>query len=355
VNGTWLRGSVWDRAAIRWRGSNRPRPEPIDIFHALAKAQKILILPNDRVGGLFLGAPAYKIVRQFYPEAHIQLLVDAKKVSFASQIPFVDGVLTAALEKSLWSSAKKEETRALVREEFDLALCLGPDCSFRLAHLCQESGASLRVGFQRRELESFNIEIARANTTEYEGEQCLQMLRLLGMTGDGEVRWQLIEQKAQQIRARYLDDEKGTGRVVGIDLGSGEGRGLGNRQLDDIVGRVVELGARALLFFTLAERKLVNYLKETYGNRVILFEQADLSSAAALLQGCNALIACNTDLLHLAISLQIPSVSLFDEPPGRWVVLEGKGIRVIETQDLRAVSIGQVVQALEAALAEEKG
>ena len=355
MNGTWLRGSVWDRAAIRWRGSNRPRPEPIDIFHALAKAQKILIQPNDRVGGLFLGAPAYKIVRQFYPEAHIQLLVDAKKVSFASQIPFVDGVLTAALEKSLWSSAKKEETRALVREEFDLALCLGPDCSFRLAHLCQESGASLRVGFQRRELESFNIEIARANTTEYEGEQCLQMLRLLGMTGDGEVRWQLIEQKAQQIRARYLDDEKGTGRVVGIDLGSGEGRGLGNRQLDDIVGRVVELGARALLFFTLAERKLVNYLKETYGNRVILFEQADLSSAAALLQGCNALIACNTDLLHLAISLQIPSVSLFDEPPGRWVVLEGKGIRVIETQDLRAVSIGQVVQALEAALAEEKG
>jgi len=149
VNGSWLKGSVWDRTAIRWRETNRPNPEPIDIFHALRQAQKILILPNDRVGGLFLGAPAYKIVRQVYPQAHIQLLVEATKASFASQIPFVDGVLTASLDKSLWSPAKKEETRALAKEEFDLALCLGPDCSFRLAHLCQECGAPLRVGFQR--------------------------------------------------------------------------------------------------------------------------------------------------------------------------------------------------------------
>ena len=58
-----------------------------------------------------MGAPAYKVVRQSYPNAHIQLLVDAEKASFASQIPFVDGVLTAALDKSLWSPAKKEEAR----------------------------------------------------------------------------------------------------------------------------------------------------------------------------------------------------------------------------------------------------
>ena len=109
-------------------------------------------------------------------------------------------------------------------------------------------------------------------------------------------------------------------------------------------------GARAVLFFSLAERKQVNYLKKTYGNRVLPFEQNDLSGVAALLEGCRALISCNTDVLHLAISLHLPCVAIFDEDAHRWVSDRNELVEVVQDRDIRAVSITQVVQGLDRAL-----
>jgi ADP-heptose:LPS heptosyltransferase len=345
---------VWERLVLRWQGVPSSKAEPVDIFRALREARQILVVPNDRVGGLFIGAPVYKVIRQFYPQAHIRLLVDVAKAEIARHLPFVDQVLTADLSKPVWSSAFKEVQQQLRRQSLDLAFCLGSDCSFRLAHLCRTCGARLRVGFHRRGLEPFNVEVVPARNGRYEVAQCFAMLRLFGLEGEEELRWTLVRDKAEQIRARYLDSEENRLQIVGINLAGGEGRGLSTRQLDDIVGRVVERGARALLFFSLAENKQVNYLKETYGNRAVLFEQEDLPTAAALLEGCKALISCNADLLHLAIALQVPVVGIFDEEPERWVPPDNKLIKVVRVQNLRTVSIAQIVQALEAALREER-
>ena len=168
---------------MRWKSAWRPDSELIDIFGEFKGARKILVLPNDRVGGLFIGAPVYKAIRQSYPEARILLLVDEKKTTLAGQIPFVDEVVTGGLEKSVWSAVFKNLIETLRREEIDLVFCLGADCSFRLAYLCQCSGARLRVGFRRAGMTPFNIEIATDNAGKYEGEQCFCMLRLLGMEG----------------------------------------------------------------------------------------------------------------------------------------------------------------------------
>ena len=352
MNESWLSGSVWDRAAVRWKGVYPQEEEPFDIFAEFRSARKILVLPNDRVGGLFIGGPVYRAIRQVYPQAAIQLVVDERRSAIARQISFVDGVFTLPLDRSLWHSAAGESAEMLRKEGFDLAFCLGADCSFRMAYFCGSCGARLRVGFRRPGLNPFNVEIVPDPAGRYEGEQCLRMLRLLGIEGEGEVRWALAEDKARQVRERYLGE--GGDRIVGIDMSAGEGGGLSGRQFDDIVGRVVERGVKALLFFSLAERKQVHYLKETYGNRVLLFEEDDLVGAAALLQGCRALISCNTDLLHLAISLQVPSVALFDEPPGRWIAPDSRQVHVVPTPDLRAVDIAQVVRALEAALGRSR-
>jgi len=101
------------------------------------------------------------------------------------------------------------------------------------------------------------------------------------------------------------------------------------------------------LFFSLAEKKTVNYLKETYGNRVILFEQNDLLASAALLESCQALIACNTDLLHLAISLQVPVVAIFAEKSARWVETGNPAVGIVEVQDPRAATVGQIIEGLD--------
>lgn len=345
-----LRGGMWERAALAWRRPRRAPAESVDVFGELRRARKILIVPSDRVGGLFIAAPTYKSLRQHYPDAEIHLLSDDRKAALARQIPFVDRVATGPLDCPAWGKVFTEVTSRLQSERFDLSFCLGPSCSFRLAEVCGACGARLRVGFARQTLSPFNVEIVSAHPDAYEGDQYQAMLGLLGVDSCGEVRWTISEDQAQQVRSRYLDGEFASGNVVGIDLAGGEGKGLSRRQLDDIVGRVVERGARAVLFFSLADRKQVNYLKKTYGGRVLAFEQGDLAGVAALLEGCQALVSCNTDLLHLAISLQIRAVGIFGEDPGRWVSPRNKQVELVQARDVRAVSISQVVRGMDRVL-----
>lgn len=353
MKGAWLKGSLLERALVAWTGGGERARAPIDVFGELARARRLLVVPNDRVGGLFMGAPAYKALRHHYPQARIELLADASKVELARQIPFVDHVVAGDLQRPVWSTVFQELVVDLRQRQYDLAFCLGRDCSFRLARLCGRCGARLRIGFRRPGEAAFNLEIVPKGAHVYEGEQYLAMLHLLGVQGLGAVHWGISETKAQQVRSRYLDGEFAGGNVVAIDLAPGEGQGLSGRQLDDIVGRVIERGARAVLFFTLAERKHVNYLKKTYGNRVFAFEQNDLAAVAALMEGCRALIACNTDLLHLAISLQVRAVGIFSEDPQRWISPQNERVEVVEARDLRAISISQVVQALDITLRPE--
>lgn len=347
---SWLKGTLGDRLATRWRAAPPGTGGAVDIFGELRRARTILVLPNDRVGGLFIGAPACKAIRQGYPEARVLLVVDPRRASLARQIPFVDGVLTAPLHRPVWSSAFEAYRRAVAAEQADLALCLGTDCSFRLAHAAQVSGARLRVGFRRPGLAAFDVEVACDQVRRYEGDFYFDMLGFLGLQPASEVRWAPAPEVARQLRSRYLEEGAGPARIVGLDLAGTEGHGLSQRQLDDIVGRAVELGTRVLLFFTLAERRLVKYLKETYGKRTILFAQDDLASVAALLDGCRALVSCNTDLLHLAMAMRVPTVGIFDEAPERWLVPGLATARAIRVPRLKDVTIGPVVDALHAAL-----
>jgi len=355
VKEAWTKGSLLERAALKLRRRAHHRTgEVLDIFTEIRQAAKILIFPNDRVGGLFLGTPVYKTVREHYPGRSIHLFADPAKADLARQIPYVDEVVTVEPLQPVWSSAFSRITAHLQRQEFDLAFCLGVDCSFTLAQICGASGARLRVGFKRVGIEPFNIEIIpQPGVVVYEGDQCFNMLRLLGLEGGGEVRWRLGEDQARKVRTRYLHGEFGRNHIIGIDLAGGEGRGLSSRQLDDIVGRVVEHGARAVLFFGLAQRKKVTYLKETYGSRVLPFEQQDMAGAAALLEGCVALISCNTDLLHLAISLRVPVIGIFDEDPQRWISPRNELVSAVRASDVRGVSISQVAQALDGALSQD--
>jgi len=350
MNGVWTKGSLAERLSMHWRGPRASRDEPLDIFGELRKAQNLLLLPNDRVGGLFLGATIYQSMRQQYPHAEISLLTDERWEPLAQQIPFIDKVVITKPSQKVWSPEFRQNVEALRAESYDLALSLGSDCSYRLAQLCGLSGARLRVGFERQGMSPYNVEIVRRSDGDFESDQYQSLLRILGLDICGEVQWAHGDGKGSHLRERYLDGDFASGSVVGIDLFGGEGQGLSGRQLDDIVGRVIERGARAVLFFSLAERKHVNYLMKTYGNRVLPFEQDDLSGVAALLEGCRALISCNTDVLHLAISLQLPCVAIFDEDASRWVSSRNDLTEVVQDRDIRAVSITQVVQALDRAL-----
>ena len=351
MNSAWLKGSLWERASRWWqKEAVEPPRRAFDVFKELEGAAKILVVPNDRVGGLVIGAPVCRAVRQRYPRARIWLLVDESKGGVARQLPFADEVLTYSPQCSVGSPELRAVRRELREQELDLALCLGPDCSYRLAWLCGGCGARMRLGFSRPGMKPFNIEVVARTDATYEGDQYMGLLRLIGLEELGETRWAVEAERVAQARSRYLDEENSP-NAIGVDLGGGEGRGLSQHQLDELVGRVIERGARPVLFFTPAEKRQLNFLHKSHGNRVLPFMQDDLAGSAALLANCRALVACNTELLHLARAMQVPVVGIFSEEAQRWVHPNAGWVKVIQAGDLRSVGIPQIARLLEEALA----
>ena len=350
MKATWFKGSFTERLWL-WRDKEAPpSAEAFDVFKELEGAAEILVVPNDRVGGLVIGAPVCRAVRQRYPRARISLLVDERKEEVARQLPFADAVVSCPLHRPVGSAELKAVRQRLREQQFDLAICLGADCSFRLAWLSGGCGARLRLGFSRPGM-NFNIEVVPKSTVVYEGEQYLGLLRLIGVEELGETRWAVEAERAGQARSRYLDEENSR-NAIGVDLSGGEGVALSQRQLDELVGRVIERGARPVLFFTAAEQRQLNFLHKSHGARILPFAQDDLAGCVALLANCRALIACNTELLHLAMAMQVPVVAMFAEDPERWVHQGIRGMKVIHAGDLRAVGIAQIARLLEEALAE---
>tara|TARA_B100000686_G_C16789794_1_gene977852 strand:+ start:1205 stop:2293 length:1089 start_codon:yes stop_codon:yes gene_type:complete len=350
MNIAWIRGSAWERLFLRWKkDSILPNKETLDVVASLRNARKILIAPNDRVGGLFMGAPVYKALREHYPDSEIVILCDHHKEALARQISFVDEVITANLDGArLWSPQVQEMNDALRNLNFDLALCLGPDCSFRLFHLCGNSGAHVRLGFGRPGFDDlFNITIVQTNNHIFESDQYDTILNLMGLQKGHAVSWSFSQQDARQARLRYLDGEFSRGIIIGLDLSRSEAQAMTAGQFSNIVDEIIKRGAHVVIFFTFAEKKKVNYLKKKYGNRVLAFEQEDLVRVAALLEGCSVLVSGNTEVLHLAVSLKMLTIGIFYEDPQRWIPPNSKFVKVIQTNNLRSVTGSQVVQELD--------
>lgn len=352
---SWINGTIIDRLGARWLSRRLTRSsEPLDLFSCVQNARNILIVPNDRAGGLFFCVPACRRLRQQYPDARLSLLVKAPWASLARQIPYTDTVIEADLGRPVGSVAFVAVQQNLVSMEFDLAFCLGIDCSFRLAQLFRHASVRLPIGFSREGHIPHTIEISPNDSIRYEADRIVLLLDMLGMRGDSSVRWPVNAARVRQMSERYLD-RGGPGRIVALDLSRGEGNGLAPGQIENILDRICRRGGRALVLHTQSECRLVAALLNQYGDRITPFEPEDPADAASLLPSCHTLIAGNTDLLHMGIALETPVIGLFDEDVRRWIRYGNERVKIIQASDLRDISVHQVDRELEEAFSGRSG
>ena len=175
----------------------------------------------------------------------------------------------------------------------------------------------------------------------------------MGLQKGHTVSWSFSQQDAHQARLRYLDGEFSRGIIIGLDLSRSEAQAMTVGQYSNIIGEIIKRGAHVVLFFTFAEKKKVNYLKKKYGNLVLAFEQKNLVTVAALLEGCSVLVGGNTEIMHLAVSLKMLTIGIFYEDPQRWIPPNSKFVKVVQTKNLRSVTGSQVVQALDLLLGKK--
>lgn len=329
-----------------YRGRSSEGPA-ISIAGLLEDPRKILIIPELCAGGLFLGAPKFRAIRNRYPRAEVSLLTDARREYIAREMPFVDDVILCNDFLVPIGTKLRDLIERLQRREFDLALCFGSPDSFRPAYLCYQSGGKLRVGFHTEEVPFFNFRIVPQGDVRYEGDRLSLMLRTLDISeGDGKLGWTASPEGAGKVLERYLGGRRGQERLVGIDTSSGIGPSLSFRQWQAVV-RAVEDAYRAVIFFDFDQRHVANRLKETLGQRALLFQTDDLPRTVTLMEVCDGFIAGNTDLFHLAVTMGLPTVGILSEEDiPRWAPADERHVRALGRTRITEGTGGQIVGML---------
>ena len=253
-------------------------------------------------------APFVQSIRQAYPQADIRILVTESRTQLAALIPFVDEVISGPLDNSLWSKQFKKLCSQIRGEQFDLVFCLGTDCSLRNAAIAGVSGGRLQIGFARGDFQFFNFELVWSGETNSDEEAHRYMLSVINLAYENSWRWSDPFDAGGEDSALGLS--KKTDRLFALDLADSTGQRWNKKQLDEILQHWLSNGFEPMIFFSLAEEKKVRYLRKTHGRHLRMVDKRDGTAAVALLKSCHGIIALNTDYLHLAFALGIPTVTL---------------------------------------------
>ncbi|SVE64715.1 uncharacterized protein METZ01_LOCUS517569, partial [marine metagenome] len=194
------------------------------VADALRDPKRILLIPDNQPGGIFIAAPKFWAIRECYPEASLDLLAHTKKEFIAKGLPFFDQTILYDNFILPFGPRRREVIDRLTSREYDLAFCFSHNEDFCPAYYCYKSGAQVRVGFQSGEIAFFNIRIVPKAEATYEPDRLSLLLDILGIPESKEgVSWSVSREGARMIRDRYLVGSRKGERLIGLDVSTAQG------------------------------------------------------------------------------------------------------------------------------------
>ncbi len=347
----WIQRSVLHPLALQIatpRNAHDNSPA-FSVADALRDPKRILVIPDNQPGGIFIGASKFWAIRERYPNASLDLLAHNKKEFIAREIPFIDETILYNNFVLPIGSRRRDVIDRLSKRDYDLAFCFSNIEDFCPAYYCYKSGARVRIGFQSDEVAFFNIRVVPKTKATYEPDRLSLLLDILGIPESNEgVSWSVSEEGARKIRDRYLVGSMAGERFVGLDISTALGETPSTKQFLAIAKTAAKQpNTRVLIFFNYEERKEANQIKEALGPKALMFQNEDLPRLVVLLEACDRIIAGNTDIFHLAISMGRPVTGIFpqDQIP-HWAPEAKGGIGIMDLDNLRARPEQEISHAL---------
>ncbi len=284
---------------------------------------EIVLLRLDRIGDFILGIPAYRALRQTYPDAHISVMVPSPVAELAKDCPYFDEVyLYDALwllpdQKPLdrWKSAWKL-VRFLRSKPIDLLLDFRYQS--RLDPLVAGlSGAKERVGVDLGWVSSFlTRKVGQPDSGLHQVDRNLHFLQAIGVTtGDRKLEiW--FEEKDRKEAEKHLPTQEllpGMPRIA-IHIGAATPSKRWREESFEVLIHELHANTQADILVLGGENDL-GFAQEVVDGLecpiINLVGKLSLRQMAALMTDCRVFIGCDSGASHLAASCGIPVVSLF--------------------------------------------
>ncbi len=278
------------------------------------KPSKILLIQLRQVGDVLLQAPLVKALKEKWPEAHLDYMVETYSAAAARGIPGVDGLFQVPRKlkpKGLWKL--RSELRS---KKYDLVV--DGQGNQKTASYSWFTGAPRRIGFKPPWTKPhlricYTDLVTRRTQPGYTCHYRLDLLRPLGIeTDDVSLGYIPLEPLVQQVKAWYASKAPASASWIGLSPG---GRiPLKSWPLENYVAvgkTLTERGKNILIVFGPGEKEVAQELLEKLGAQAHLEESHSYEEHAAFLSQLEGIVLNDGGNLHLAVGLNVPSVCLF--------------------------------------------
>jgi lipopolysaccharide heptosyltransferase II len=301
----------------RGRGRGRGRNEQ-------GWPRRILLLRLERIGDLLMSAPAIAAVRDFAPDAEIDLVVGSWNASIARLIPGIDRVETLDASwlsrgtggggmRALMAHARKWRTR-----NYDLAINFEGDIRSHL--LIALSGATERAGFTMAgggPLLTRRFEFdPRQHTTANAWRLVRETFTAVGVTTNQATAPPFRLQLPALARERAAALVGREPRVIALHASGGrEIKQWPPERFAEAAARVArELDATLVLTGSPGDRPIVDVVRAKLPNDVAIIDltgELELPILGAVLERCLVFLTGDTGPMHLAAAVGTPTVAVF--------------------------------------------
>ncbi|OGF51807.1 MAG: hypothetical protein A2044_08610 [Candidatus Firestonebacteria bacterium GWA2_43_8] len=286
--------------------------KPIRQFKAVSLPSKPLFLRNDikkiliiklrGIGDTVLMTPLLSNAKKYYKNALITCVVSSASKEILMNNPNVDRIIT-------FDGTIRTFLKLFIKEKYDLVLC--PQASLRTAVLALASRAKIKV-VNNHNGKNYFTSLSVQKPEEYEDaiDRDLDCLKVTG-----------VPVKSKEVEVRLLKSEF-------IDI-----RKLGFSGKDTIIGLSVSASRQNKMWFKERFAELADKLIKEYKFKIIFIEdpanpqaikdvvklmkckpfticEEDLRKVMALLSGFDLFIGNDSGLLHAAVALSVPTISI---------------------------------------------
>lgn len=285
---------------------------------ALGSGGNVLLIQIRAMGDTLLTTPLIRDFKLRYPAVNIDILVEPLPAQVLTNNPNISEIKVSPQRGSSWSTYIPL-LKDLRRKEYKLVVDLiSTPGSALIARL---SGARFRIGYRlrwrswaytlsvQRRRESLYSPLTKYDLTTGLDVRCSSPIPQL-FPGDDNL------QRADDFLKKYNLDNKD--RIIGIAPWSKRVQRRWDTEAWLKLMKTVdtEQKYRWLLFTSASERESVYDIEKSTGFNVIWVGAEHILDAASIMSSCKLVVGSDNGLMHIAVALSIPTLTIFQPHPG---------------------------------------
>lgn len=273
--------------------------------------QRFLIVRMGALGDIVHTLPAVCALRESFPKARIDWLVDEKWALILDENPCIDHLVT--INRGSWRNVI-DCARRLRAAHYTIAIDF--QSLYRSAILGWISGAPKRVGFDSRYSRESGAALFYTTAihphSAHKVEHNLELAPAAGTHG-GEIRFPLPAVAKETEEVKRILAAKSVQKYFVLSPGGGWGAKCWPPERYGELHRELtkKYGWQGIVSFGPGEQELAERVRLSAGEPAPVVEMFNLKQLIALLRGASLMVAGDTGPLHLASALGTPVVGLY--------------------------------------------